>query len=257
MFWKIGKYKPKEITPSTEQQENRIADALSALRNTIADQADANRRQERRENKGNTYISIATLVFVILTTAGIFYQASILNSSDRAMQASARATQDAAVAAQDSANVAKDSLKTLRAQLRAYISIGEGGISEDRSQLVIHVRNVGQTSARNFKAYLNYRWFLNKEDLPEDFGFPDLGNQPPSSVMTLVKDEDSAMTFFIDADKFKEAEAGNVSYFIYGHFDYTDIFDAPQVCEFCYKVMPPADRQNGRLQVWHTHNECT
>jgi hypothetical protein len=47
MFWKKRKYELKEISPTTYQQENRIAEAISSVKLTIAENFDANRKQER------------------------------------------------------------------------------------------------------------------------------------------------------------------------------------------------------------------
>ena len=54
-------------------------------------------------------------------------------------------------------------------------------------------------------------------------------------------------------ERFRAAEAGTISLFIYGHIDYVDIYGDEQNCTFCYKVLTP-DGERGRLQVWPTDN---
>ncbi len=63
---------------NTERQH--MADAITAVNRTLADQGGANRREERREDTGNKWLQGLTLAFVIATTIGIFWQASIFNS---------------------------------------------------------------------------------------------------------------------------------------------------------------------------------
>ena len=62
MFWKKRKAQPKEISPSTSQKEDRIAEAILSLKYTVANNSDANRKQERREDIGNKLLQVATLL---------------------------------------------------------------------------------------------------------------------------------------------------------------------------------------------------
>jgi len=124
MFWKKRKDHSKEISPSTYQKENRIAEAILGLKYTVANNSDAERRQERREDIGNKLLQIVTLFFVILTTIGIFYQASILNKTDIAVHDSAAAAKDAAEAAKKSAEATTRNVDVLVNSERAKIFIG-------------------------------------------------------------------------------------------------------------------------------------
>jgi hypothetical protein len=76
-------------------RKNRPISGIVAFINAYRKEQEANRKQEGREHIGRRWREWTTLIFVILTTFGIFYQASILNSSDRAIHASV----DAAVRA--------------------------------------------------------------------------------------------------------------------------------------------------------------
>jgi hypothetical protein len=128
--------------PSEDQADFSVAKAVSALENTVAQKADANREETRREDRISKFIEIATLFFVILTTGGIFYQAHILHSSDVAFQKSATAAKDAADAAKSAVELSD---KTTKRQLRAYV----GPVAESFS-LVCHECKVGLTDDGTF-----------------------------------------------------------------------------------------------------------
>jgi hypothetical protein len=124
MFWKKRKDQPKKINPSIYQKEDRIAEAILGLKYTVADNADADRKQERREDIGNKLLQVATLLFVILTTVGIFYQANILNKTDSAVHESAAAAKDAADAAKKSAEATTRNVDVLVNSERARLFMG-------------------------------------------------------------------------------------------------------------------------------------
>jgi hypothetical protein len=52
---------------------------FTALINAIRREAQANREQERREDRGKCFREYLTLIFVMATAAGVFYQAWIFN----------------------------------------------------------------------------------------------------------------------------------------------------------------------------------
>jgi carboxylesterase type B len=89
---KIRKDEPKKVRPSTNQNNHSIAKAIAALKNTVAYEANADRKEYYREDIGNKLIQIATLVFVMLTTAGIFYQAIIFSGQLSEMKSSGEQT---------------------------------------------------------------------------------------------------------------------------------------------------------------------
>src|ERR1700719_3225230 len=144
MFWKIFKTKPKEITPRTQQEENRIAEAILSLKYTVADNSDADRQQERREDIGNKLLQVATLFFVILTTVGIFYQASILNKTDAAVHESAAAAKDAADAAKKSAEATATNVDVL--------------VNYERVKLFIGVLTLIKNGENDPHPQVNYSW---------------------------------------------------------------------------------------------------
>jgi hypothetical protein len=69
----------KENGPREDGKSQSIPDALAAINSTLTDQSEADRREERREDTGNKWLQGLTLAFVIATTIGIFWQASIFN----------------------------------------------------------------------------------------------------------------------------------------------------------------------------------
>jgi hypothetical protein len=146
----------KNDEPSEDQNNHSVAKAVATLEDTIAKKADASRDQTHREDRGSKLIEIATLLFVILTTVGIFYQARILNSSDEAIHQSADAAKDAADAAKSSVETTK---KIMRIDQRAWIGLDyieaipnnlEAGKSIGTR---IGIKNTGKTPARNIVIY--------------------------------------------------------------------------------------------------------
>ena len=122
---------------------------LSTFIHTYRREQQANRAQEEGEDRSRKRREIATLVFIILTTAGIFYQARILNRSDEAIQKSANAAKDAADAAKDANRIARETLETAR---RARISIVNLATRiSDQGALVIDadLQNTGDIAATN------------------------------------------------------------------------------------------------------------
>jgi len=167
MFWKKRKDQPKEISPSTYQKEDRIAEAILGLKYTVADNADADRKQERREDIGNKLLQVATLLFVILTTVGIFYQASILNSSDKSTHESAKAAKDAADAAKTAAEAATVSNRAWVAPRVIFIDTID---PPDNIKVKVFYENTGKTPALDVSFHSEGK-FLSQLDgsvVPED-----------------------------------------------------------------------------------------
>jgi len=78
--WNRGKYKKATIA------------GLATFINIYRNEQKANRAQEGREDRGKKWREIWTLVFVILTTAGIFYQAYLFRGQLTEMQNSGEQT---------------------------------------------------------------------------------------------------------------------------------------------------------------------
>jgi hypothetical protein len=58
---------------------NPIVGSITGLSRVLENEGEANRREERSEDIGNKWLQGLTLAFVIATTVGIFWQASIFN----------------------------------------------------------------------------------------------------------------------------------------------------------------------------------
>jgi very-short-patch-repair endonuclease len=103
--------------PSKKQKQDATAEAIVTLKNALIEESKSDRQDSGREATVEKRIEIATLIFVIFTTAGIFWQAAILNESDHAIQKSA-------IAAKDAADAAKDAVK-LSPLMKEIVSLRE------------------------------------------------------------------------------------------------------------------------------------
>jgi hypothetical protein len=90
--------------PSKQQKDDATPQAIIALKDTLIKEGDTNRQQERREDRWEKRISIATLFLVFCTTGGIIFQDIVLRNSDSAFQISAIAAKNAAIAAKQSSD---------------------------------------------------------------------------------------------------------------------------------------------------------
>jgi hypothetical protein len=138
-------------SPSEQQKNNAAAQAILILKDALIKEGDANRQQDRREDRWEKIISIATLFLVFCTTGGIIYQDIIIRNSDIAFQTSA-------TAAKDAADVAKS---TLIAGQRAWIKpnkisfgspliFNQGGAS---TAIAFEITNIGQSPASNVEPH--------------------------------------------------------------------------------------------------------
>ena len=67
----------KTAKPHRDKQADGVADALTALTHTVAEQHQTDRQQEAREDRGKRYREYATIALLVLTTAGLFVQAVV------------------------------------------------------------------------------------------------------------------------------------------------------------------------------------
>jgi hypothetical protein len=136
----------KNNRPRRDNQNYRIANAIALLKNAFIDQSKANRDQESGESRSETVLQSLTLFFVVLTTVGIFYQACILNDTDKATQIAARAADESAKAAISANN-------TTRSQISAYLIVPEAPQSKIKIDtdftIDFYIANSGQTAARD------------------------------------------------------------------------------------------------------------
>jgi hypothetical protein len=159
--WNRGKNKKTTIS------------GLSAFINTYRNEQKANRAQEDTEDRGKKWREIWTLVFVILTTAGIFYQAYLFRGQLAEMKSSgeqaaqlvennatlAVSAAKQAEAADKQANAMNEAVKVSRESLvaagRAWVGPRNAKISGaieagKPGELVIEYANTGREPALNF-----------------------------------------------------------------------------------------------------------
>lgn len=90
----VGQKNPAAKIPKWNRHKNKKStiSGLSAFINAYRNEQKANRAQEGREDRGKKWREIWTLIFVILTTGGIFYQAYLFRGQLAEMQSSGEQT---------------------------------------------------------------------------------------------------------------------------------------------------------------------
>jgi len=74
--------------PTAEQKGYSTSEAIIELRDSLVGESHTNREQQSRKPKRKpTWIEVATLVLLFLTTGGLVIQDCILNSSDTTFKA--------------------------------------------------------------------------------------------------------------------------------------------------------------------------
>jgi hypothetical protein len=146
-----GKKEPNRRKPHWPRRKtnNPAVSGVAAFIHAYHNEQEANRQQEGREDRGKRRRDIATLVFVILTTIGIFGQAWILHNSDDAIQKSATAAKDSADAAKTAAEAAKQSADATIALERPHFFITgkfnkPDGTENSNPQIAYSIANIGR-----------------------------------------------------------------------------------------------------------------
>jgi hypothetical protein len=229
----------KTRRPSENREDQRIADAIRAVNRTLADQGEANRREDRSEDIGNKWLQGLTLLFVIATTIGIFWQGSIFNSQLTEMKGAgeqtkqlieangklAEATSKQAAAASENAKTAHDSyVASQRAWVGPTNAKIDGEIAVDKPlKIAINYVNTGREPAITFLSTADA--FLSAADdetsgitlakVNADFKgcrdasvtnggtvvFPSTGGISPSGqTLTITKSADFVTQAVIDGD---------------------------------------------------------
>jgi hypothetical protein len=122
---------PKISKWNRSKNKKATISGLSAFIHTYRNEQEANRAQEGREDRGKKWREIWTLIFVILTTGGIFYQAHILNNSDTTFKETLISQQE-----------------TSKRQLRAHVLFESVNITPSGA-IFVRFKNSGQTPAYN------------------------------------------------------------------------------------------------------------
>jgi hypothetical protein len=177
---KSGQNQPhanKEERPADNHNERRIAREIAALSHSISEEERTSRDAQERQDNGKKFREYLTLLFIILTTIGVFIQAFVFKGQLHEMEKAYGPIEKSAIAAKEAADAARDAVKqsekTAERQLRAYISsvtINEGTQrSVPDGKLIarnfrVQWKNAGQTPAYVVESYT----------VPEFFG-PDPG----------------------------------------------------------------------------------
>jgi len=150
----MGKKKPNRgiyYWPRRNNKQPRFL-GLAAFINAYRNEKKTDREQEYREYCGRRSIEICTLIFVICTTVGIFIQACILNSSDRAMHEFAQASVTSANAARTAAEAAIKAVENSIAIERSRLFVGNVSLKRSNDKdpsptISFQIINLGKTGA--------------------------------------------------------------------------------------------------------------
>jgi len=157
--------------------------------------------------------------------------------------------------------------------LRAYLIVtdlgvfcpdcGDNTLTTDilphlKNSIRSRVENNGQTPAYDVTGATDWGYEPGKDaKLPSDFAFPDHARIGLVSKSDLGRDKhkDGAGEILAkDIPYFKAVVDGTASIFIYGHFNYCDIFGEPHTTAYCFVYVPNGglhlplcDRFNGEI----------
>jgi|SRR5882724_1973752 len=245
-----------------------------ALKKAPVDESDTHRKEEGRQNTVEKKIEIATLAFVVLTTIGIFWQATILNESDHAIQKSAVAAKDAADAASKAVALSD---KTAERQLRAYLYVSHEGWQQYPPQTPgsgpqygteIVINHAGATPAYKVRLDATIEvgpYLLNQTKLGDPIAmsgggtvkreFAILYGAIPIRLVVATPFDADALRLTTSTDRL----IGDHRFYVHGVIRYLDIFglDNPAMerkYEFCFIFHP--DRQpDGTEKGCEQHNK--
>jgi hypothetical protein len=145
-----------------------------------------------------------------------------------------------------------------RRQLRAYLGLLRHDIHDERHEFVIVVRNDGQTPAREVIPFFNFQWYALGKDMPADFHFADYP-QPSdgSGAIFVTPGQEHPWSFAMDWARFQQFNAGQIGqFYLYGRFEYVDVFGAHHESQFCYQAVRFTGG-GGAFRVYSRHNDCT
>lgn len=206
-------------TPGAKQARDAIVAAFSSVANTIANKADASRKQERREDIGNKIIAALTLFFIFLTTVGIFLQYQIFYRQLTAFEGEARL------------------------RLRAYLSFFAKRAPLEAGQFAeftVTAQGSGQTPALEFTdwgrmAVKPYPLNGEKLEMKEEFPFPVAQNK-----MSLSPGERAEMPLrsptTLTQETINGIAKGAYRYYVWGGASYKDVFGCKRRELYCFVV---------------------
>lgn len=216
---------------------------LSSLIRIYKREQQFNREQEEREDRGRRRREIATLVFVILTTIGIFIQAIILHLSDDTFR-----------------ETLTNQKETTERQLRAYVFLGPPRKSPDfvgtpQVSGMLTIKNSGLTPAYNLTHWQRVE-FLDFPNTPEsDFLRK---NARPAAPTVVNPGVDIGAPFIgpvLSDDQRQMVRAGSKALYIFGEIRYVDAFKKPHISKFRYVINENALLLGGSM-VYAEHGNC-
>jgi hypothetical protein len=232
------------------EKNNSVANGFSTLSDTYRDQQAANRKQQKTADRGKSYREIATLIFIIITTCGVFLQWCELRSTDHNMEI-------AATAAKDSADAAK-------MDQRAWLGIDVIRSDPTNPELgkpfivTIQFKNTGKTPAR--KVVMRGRGEPVLKGKQPNYSYEGIrtfsayispGAMPSTQVapMTIPGTEQSII---INDDLINGLRTGAFTVYVHGRIDYEDIFAVPHWFTYCASLVVPFNSHFGSCD---SHNE--
>jgi hypothetical protein len=240
--------------PSGGCQQGPVA-RFSAFIDTYREEQKSNREQEASEDAGRKQREWATLIFVILTTIGIFYQAWIFNSTDQA----AHETAGAAISAVETAK------KAMILDQRAWIGIESMDPipsipkSGETFAAAVRIKNTGKTPSRDtvivgridpipIQSRPIYSYDADVKR-PSGSLAPNAGASIP---FTPLNDASTKKPAPLTDDNIASITNGKIKIFVHGRIDYKDIFDEPHWTTFCAFLAIPLD---GHFTRCETNND--
>ena len=109
----------------------------------------------------------------------------------------------------------------------------------DHIRVYFHFKNTGATPTRHLVHYSNWKAF--RGDIPEEFDFPDIGDQEKVPVVIGPGVEILSAPLIIPKDIIQSVMDGIDAIYLWGWIDYNDVFpDSPRRrTEFCSKLLLP------------------
>jgi hypothetical protein len=135
---------------------------------------------------------------------------------------------------------------TAERQLRAYIAVENmhASTAVDTTVLQFFIVNNGQTPARKLIGAFNYQYIPFGLSLPPTFNYEDVPQGAFRSVLTLNPGAKRTVVFVMDKkDVFDLLRQKKIALFVYGHFDYLDVFDLPRRTEFNFQIIVPSSSE--------------
>ncbi len=215
--------------------------ALSALAHTIANQHEADRQQEAREDRGKRYREYATIALLVLTTAGLFVQAVVFYRQLGEMQKVYAPIAEQAKATRESyASVQRAFISNVRLELRP-----ESNSDGKPGYWTVHltVQNSGATPTKNLEYVSGYfRAPAQIGDPEELFSLPAEWLKITKGALTIAPQSDVEIqnpAIFGLASANNDPRYNMISGFLAGAIRYHDQFIGSEIhiTKFCFQIL--------------------